>query len=254
MSDNDSIEEEFEFDKYWKKAVKYEGAGHDYYYIKEYNSAAEMHEEASKIFKIIKDKIDDDKLKNKAESNHYIELGNYYQSLASQELYNNQNYENAYNLFIKAADMMKKALEIKSKFTIELKEKNFINMNIHFLLERAEISKAFQLINQETENYDKIIEPFELASTHNNMETDFATQIGDFERATRSEARQLYCKGQINRFRGREALQKNQSKEAKEYYLKARDLFEKSAKLDQNWEEYKILSKKMGNVAKRIRE
>ena len=186
MPENDFIEEEFEFNKYWKKAVKYEGAGHDYYYIKEYNSAAEMHEEASKIFKIIKDKIDDDELKNKAESNHYIELGNYYQSLASQELYNDKNYEIAYNLFIKAADMMKKALEIKSKFTIELKERNFINMNIHFLLERAEISKTFQLINQKTENYEAVIERFELAATHNDMEIDFATQIGHFERASRA--------------------------------------------------------------------
>jgi tetratricopeptide (TPR) repeat protein len=254
MSENDSMEEEFEFDKYWRRGVKYEGAGHDYYYIKEYNSAAEMHKEASKIFKLIKDKIDDEKLRNRAESNHYIELGNYYQSLASQELYKEKNYEKAHDLFSKAADMMKKALEIKSKFPVELKEKNFINMNIHFLLEQAEISQAFQLINQETENYDEIIERFDLASTHNNMETDFATQIGDFERATRSEARQLYCKGQINRFRGREALQRNESKEAKEYYLKAKDLFERSSKLDQNWEEYKILSKKMGNVAKRIRD
>ncbi|MBD3228140.1 MAG: hypothetical protein GF329_08120 [Candidatus Lokiarchaeota archaeon] len=251
MKTDKSKDEEFE--KKWSEAVKYEGAGHDYYYIKEYEDAAEMHLKAANLFKDIMDNVKNVNLKNRAESNYLIEKGNYIYSKASKKLYIEKKFGEAEELFEEAAELMKKSLKIKISMANKVTENNIINMNIHFLLERASISHAFKLLNElDGNNYDKIIEQFKIASTHDNLEMDFATQTGDFERATRAQARELYCKGQINRLKGRKALEKSEMKEAKERYLKASEFFGKSAKLDKEWKEYKELSKKMLNVADRL--
>ncbi|MHA1270113.1 MAG: hypothetical protein ACTSPY_10035 [Candidatus Helarchaeota archaeon] len=240
-------------EKKWSEAVKYEGYGHDYFYIKDYINAASMHQKSANIFKEIYEKSSNKKVKNKAYRNHLIEYGNYYQCLASENFYKKKNYNLARELFEKSAEKMKEAVKIKIELNNEKKEIDIINMNIHYLLERASISQAFAYISENIENQKKIIDSFKLAEIHNDMEIDFAAQYGDIERIKKVKARKNYCEGQISRLNGRIALEEGDILKAKEFYLKASEFFNKSNELDNNWDEYKIMAKRMLKVANRLR-
>ncbi|MHA1752015.1 MAG: hypothetical protein ACTSYZ_06555 [Candidatus Helarchaeota archaeon] len=237
----------------WKEATRFEGYGHDYYYIKEYEKASESHLKASEIFKEISS-ISKNDMKIRAKRNYFIEYGNYLQCKASHQFYKVKNYKMAQDLFERAAEQLKEASKIKTDNLNDKKELDILNMNIHFLLEKASIAKAFYLINKEIKDYNELIEQFKLASTHDDLEADFAAQVGDIQRVSRARARKYYCEGQIFRFKGMMALQNNEIKKAKEYYLHASEFFDKSSKLDNEWDEYEKMAKKMLNVAKRLKE
>ena len=149
----------------------------------------------------------------------------------------------AQDLFERAAEQLKEASKIKTDNLNDKKELDILNMNIHFLLEKASIAKAFYLINKEIKDYNELIEQFKLASTHDDLEADFAAQVGDIQRVSRARARKYYCEGQIFRFKGMMALQNNEIKKAKEYYLHASEFFDKSSKLDNEWDENEKMAK-----------
>ncbi|MHA1230491.1 MAG: hypothetical protein ACTSRP_07535 [Candidatus Helarchaeota archaeon] len=252
MNKSKNKNEYSDLDKIWNEAVKFESYGHDYFYIKEYKNAAKMHLKSHEIFKKIYELIKDQELKKKVKRNYLIEYGNYFQCKAADEFYNNKDYQMAKKYFEKAAELMKEAIKEGPNNIDAKREIDHINMNIHYLLERAAISEAFYLINKKPGEFEHIIEQFNIAATHDNIEIDFATQNGDFERAIRAKARKFYSEAQALRFKGMKALQNGEIKDAKRYYLDASELFKKSSELDDSWEEYKKLATKMKNVANKL--
>ena len=245
-----------EFLKSWNQAKKFEEEGHRLFQDSKYEMAAQNHKEAAEFFKNALEFVDtnNEELQKKTQGNYHIELANFYHSLATHHFYRGEKSV-ALGNFQGAIQEQKNALKEyevlkdKQKFEDEL---ILLKIGLYFYSAYENICLA--QIEFFKEQYNKAVEFFNIAEIHTNLELDFVTQINDFERSKRTEARFFYIRGQISRCEALIAIQEAKRKEAKENYLQASQYFEGASNLYPEWKEYKELSEKSKRMAFAIKE
>jgi len=235
-----------DFLEHWNQAKRYEEEGHRLFQNAEYQMAAENHKNAADLFKKTLEFVDsnNEELQKKTLGNHYIELANSYHSLATYHFYRGEK-DFALTNFQAALREQKNALneyeplKDNKKFEEEL---ILLKIGLYFYSTYENICLA--QIEFFKEKYHKAVEFFKIAEIHTNLELDFISQIKDFERSKRTQARFYYIRGQISRSEALVAMQEANGGEAKEKYLQASQYFEDASKLYPEWKEYKDLSEK----------
>lgn len=244
------------FKQFWNQAKSTEEEGHRLFQETKYQMAAENHNKAAELFKKALEFADpnDEEIQKKTEGNYHIELANSYQSLATYHFYRGEK-EIALTNFQGAIREQKsviedyEAMKDKKKFENEL---TILKIALYFYSAYENICLA--QIEFFKEQYQKAIDLFKIAEIHTNLELDFLTQIQDFERSKRTQARSHYIRGQILRCEALTAIQEGKRKEAKEKYLEASYQFEDASKLHLNWKEYRELSEKCKRMALAIKD
>ncbi|NVM53655.1 MAG: tetratricopeptide repeat protein [Candidatus Helarchaeota archaeon] len=246
------------FLEHWNQAKRHEEDGHKFFQEAKFHEAAESHKKAASLFRKAIEFLDENdekerEIRNKTLGNHYIELANYYHSLATDYFYNGDK-QRALEKFRQAIQEQKSAIEEYEKLK---KVKQFkqeltsLKIALHFLLAHENICLAqIAFLN---EKYREASEYFKTAEIHSNLEYEFTSELGDLGRLKRAKGRSYYSKGQILRSKALEAMQEGNIKNAKENYLKASQIFEAAVKLNPKWKEYSDLakkSKKMGLALK----
>jgi tetratricopeptide (TPR) repeat protein len=244
------------FKQFWNQAKSSEEEGHRLFHEAKFQMAAENHSKAADLFRKALEFVDpnDEEIQKRTEGNYHIELANSYQSLATYHFYRGEK-EIALINFQGAIREQKVVIEEyettkdKKKFENELV---LLKIGLYFYLAYENICLA--QIEFFKEQYQKAIEFFKIAEIHTNLELDFLTQIQDFERGKRTQARFHYIRGQVSRCEALTAIQEGKRKEAKGKYLEASQHFEDASKLHLGWKEYKELSEKSKRMALAIKE
>jgi len=245
-----------EFMQYWNQARQNEEEGHRFFQQAKYSMAGDKHKKAASLFKKSIDYIDekDEEIRKKTLGNHYIELANYYHSIATYFFYKGEKEKSLAN-YQSAIEEQKKSIEIYETLKNYKNYKNEINtlkVSLHFYLAYENLCSAqIAFLNG---GYSKAIEYFKIAEIHNNLELEFLSEIGDTERSKRAKARFYYIKGQIFRLEALIAMQEANKDAARENYLKASFAFEEAFKTYPEWKEYKELVEKTKKMALAIKK
>jgi len=244
------------FKQFWNQAKSSEEEGHRFFQEARYQIAAENHSKAAELFKKALEFVDpkDEELRKRTLGNYQIELANSYQSLATYHFYRGEkdlaltNFQGAIREQ-KVVIQEYEATKDKKKFANEL---ILLKIGLYFYSAYENICLAQMEFFKE--QYRKAIEFFKIAEIHTNLELDFVTQIQDFERSKRTQARCYYIRGQVLRCEALTAMQEGNRTEAKEKYLEASHHFEDASNLHPGWKENKELSEKSKRMALAIKE
>jgi len=239
----------------WNLAKGYEERGHKLFKQSKFLEAAESHKQAASQFMkaIGLLEAEDLETRNRTLGNHYIELANYFQSLATEFFYRG-NKTKAFTHFQQAIEDQKNAVEEYEKLVqddVKRTELNLLKSKLHLLLAYENICIAQVAFMKE--EYLKAAENFGTAEIHSNLEAEFVSELGDLNRLKLVKARSYYIKGQIFRSGALSAIQKGDRKEAKQKYQEAAQSFENAASLLPDWDEYKELSEKARKMASAIK-
>ena len=239
----------------WNIAKGYEEQGHRLFQQSKFQQAAESHKKAASQFMRAIGLLGEKDLETRIRTvgNHYIELANHFQSLATDYFYKG-NKAKALENFQQAIEDQKNAVEEYENLVqddAKRAELALLKSKLHLLLAYENICIAQIAFIQE--EYSKAAENYETAGIHSNLEAEFVSELGDLNRLKLVRARSYYIKGQIFRSWALSAIQNGNRQEAKKNYLEAAKSFENAANFMPNWDEYTDLAEKSRKMARAIR-
>ncbi len=239
----------------WNLAKGYEEQGHKLFQQSKFQRAAESHKNAASQFMKAIDLLEEDNLETRSRimGNHYIELANYFQSIATSFFYKG-NKAKALTNYQQAIEDQKNAIGEYDKLVQDVAKRaelTLLKSKLHLLLAYENICVAqIAFLNEE---YSKAAENFGTAEIHSNLEAEFVSELGDMSRLKIVRARSYYLKGQVFRSEALFAMQNGDRGAAKQKYLEAAQLFENAANILPDWDEYRDLSMKSRKMAGAIK-